>query len=292
MACARSCRSRSVAILTGVLSICGMPGFSGFFSKDQVIYGALKHGHPWLYAVGIVTAGITAYYMFRLLFVTFLGTYRGDVDPSDSAFAIRSWPERPTRNGAHESHHHAPAWIMALPVGILIVPTDLCRLADVRRQRIAVDQVLQRDVRSGSRDRADDFRADDAAVSCSFSCWPDSGSRGCATRPRARRPMPSSGCGPNRCACRRCLTNAFYFDAALDLIFVRSAQLFGTLFSRVVDPHVIDGTVREVGVLGALARRADAIAANRSGARLRADPGVRSRVLHRLLRARRRYRTR
>jgi NADH:ubiquinone oxidoreductase subunit 5 (subunit L)/multisubunit Na+/H+ antiporter MnhA subunit len=42
------------------------------------------------------------------------------------------------------------------------------------------------------------------------------------------------------------LTNAFYFDAALDLIFVRSAQLLGTLFSRVVDPHVIDGTVREV----------------------------------------------
>jgi NADH:ubiquinone oxidoreductase subunit 5 (subunit L)/multisubunit Na+/H+ antiporter MnhA subunit len=41
------------------------------------------------------------------------------------------------------------------------------------------------------------------------------------------------------------LTNAFYFDAALDLIFVRSAQLLGTLFSRVVDPHVIDGTVRE-----------------------------------------------
>ena len=36
------------AILTGVLSICGIPGFSGFFSKDEVIYGALEHGHPWL----------------------------------------------------------------------------------------------------------------------------------------------------------------------------------------------------------------------------------------------------
>ena len=54
------------------------------------------------------------------------------------------------------------------------------------------------------------------------------------------------------------LTNAFYFDAAIDLIFVRSAQLLGTLFSRVVDPHVIDGTVREAAFsarwLGVLAQ--------------------------------------
>ena len=67
------------AILTGVLSICGIPPLSGFFSKDQVIYGALQHGHPWLALAGALTAGITAYYMFRLLFVTFLGNYRGDV---------------------------------------------------------------------------------------------------------------------------------------------------------------------------------------------------------------------
>ena len=67
-------------MLTAVLSICGVPGFSGFFSKDQIIYGALQHGHPWLYAIGILTAGITAYYMFRLLFIAFLGEYRGDLD--------------------------------------------------------------------------------------------------------------------------------------------------------------------------------------------------------------------
>ena len=43
---------------------------------------SLQKGHPWLYAVGVITAGITAYYMFRLLFLTFFGPYRGDVDPS------------------------------------------------------------------------------------------------------------------------------------------------------------------------------------------------------------------
>ncbi|MBV8067618.1 MAG: NADH-quinone oxidoreductase subunit L, partial [Candidatus Eremiobacteraeota bacterium] len=90
------------AMLTAVLSICGVPGFSGFFSKDQVIYGALAHGHPWLYAAGILTAGITAYYMFRLLFVAFLGEYRGGLDTG---------------------HLHAPGLIMNAPVAILVIPT-------------------------------------------------------------------------------------------------------------------------------------------------------------------------
>ena len=54
------------------------------------------------------------------------------------------------------------------------------------------------------------------------------------------------------------LTNLFYFDAAIDLIFVRPAQLLGVLFGRVVDPHVIDGAVRDVAFwadwLGTLVR--------------------------------------
>jgi NADH-quinone oxidoreductase subunit L len=92
------------AMFAAVLAISGFPGFAGFFSKDPVVFGALEHGHPWLYAVGIVTAGITAYYMFRLFFVTFFGTYRGETAT------------------AHEHEHdtpHAPGWIMAAPVAIL-----------------------------------------------------------------------------------------------------------------------------------------------------------------------------
>ena len=61
------------AMLVGVLAICGVPGFSGFFSKDAVLSETLAHGHPVLWAVGVLTAGITAYYMFRMLFVTFFG---------------------------------------------------------------------------------------------------------------------------------------------------------------------------------------------------------------------------
>jgi NADH:ubiquinone oxidoreductase subunit 5 (subunit L)/multisubunit Na+/H+ antiporter MnhA subunit len=54
------------------------------------------------------------------------------------------------------------------------------------------------------------------------------------------------------------LTNLFYFDAAIDAIVVRPAQFLGNLFGRIVDPHVIDGAVRESVIsaqwLGALMR--------------------------------------
>src|ERR1700716_1774767 len=119
-----------VAMLTGVLAISGVPGFSGFFSKDAVVYGALETGHPWLYAIGVITAGITAYYMFRLLFVTFFGAYRGNVDPSDLGIRhpeLAGTAAMASSSGHHpeeeEPHHHAPSWLMSGPVAILILPT-------------------------------------------------------------------------------------------------------------------------------------------------------------------------
>jgi NADH-quinone oxidoreductase subunit L len=54
------------------------------------------------------------------------------------------------------------------------------------------------------------------------------------------------------------LTNLFYFDAAIDLLFVQPAQVLGTFVGRLLDPHVIDGGVRDVASatrwLGAIAR--------------------------------------
>ncbi len=81
------------AMLSAVLAISGVPGFAGYFSKDQVIYGALEHGYAWMWAVALITAGITAYYMLRLFFVTFLGAYRGGMDPAHSVYK----PESPRR---------------------------------------------------------------------------------------------------------------------------------------------------------------------------------------------------
>ncbi len=59
------------------LAIAGAPGFSGFFSKDEILDEALRV-NPAIGWIGVVTAGITSFYMFRLLFLTFFGKQRYD----------------------------------------------------------------------------------------------------------------------------------------------------------------------------------------------------------------------
>jgi NADH-quinone oxidoreductase subunit L len=62
-------------MMVGVLAISGIPGLSGFFSKDEILWSAFNQhgGFSWIWLLGILTAGITAFYMFRLLFRTFYG---------------------------------------------------------------------------------------------------------------------------------------------------------------------------------------------------------------------------
>jgi NADH-quinone oxidoreductase subunit L len=67
-------------MFVATLAIAGIPGLSGFFSKDEILWKAFssEHGHPGLWLVGAVAAGITAFYMFRLVFMTFFGESRMD----------------------------------------------------------------------------------------------------------------------------------------------------------------------------------------------------------------------
>ncbi len=62
------------------LAISGIPGLSGFFSKDEILWKAFssEHGHVVLWVVAALAAGITAFYMFRLVFMTFFGASRMD----------------------------------------------------------------------------------------------------------------------------------------------------------------------------------------------------------------------
>jgi NADH-quinone oxidoreductase subunit L len=67
----------------GVYAIAGFPPFSGFFSKDEILVAAWVSdvpGHTWLYGIGMVTAGLTAFYMFRLWYLTFCGECRAASD--------------------------------------------------------------------------------------------------------------------------------------------------------------------------------------------------------------------
>jgi NADH-quinone oxidoreductase subunit L len=248
-----------VAMLTGVLAICGVPGFSGFFSKDAVVYGALETGHPWLYAVGVITAGITAYYMFRLLFVTFFGAYRGEVDPSDLGIRhpeLAGTAATASSSDHHaeeeEPHHHAPSWLMSGPVAVLIVPTIFIGFLD-----LGANAPWKRFF-AGFFPRANDVPAAAASapllsetlsavivfavvvIGFAVAYWRYYA--GAALRDAVARLRTETIRMP------AVLVNAYYFDAAYEALLVRPAYALGRWFVRVVDPHGIDAGVREVAI--------------------------------------------
>ncbi len=76
-----------VTFLLGTLAIAGIPGFSGFFSKDAILMAAYQE-HPLLYAATLGVSLLTVFYMFRLLFLTFFGTYRGKAHPHESPLVM------------------------------------------------------------------------------------------------------------------------------------------------------------------------------------------------------------
>jgi NADH:ubiquinone oxidoreductase subunit 5 (subunit L)/multisubunit Na+/H+ antiporter MnhA subunit len=250
-----------VAMGTGVLAISGVPGFSGFFSKDAVVYGALETGHPWLYAVGVITAGITAYYMFRLLFVTFFGAYRGEVDPSDLGIRhpeLAGTAAMASSSGHHpeeeEPHHHAPSWLMSGPVALLILPTVLIGWLDAggnspwkrffagffpHSNEVVVRMVpvnMTPPPFSELVSTAIVFAVVVAGFAVAFLRY----YAGPALRDAVARLRTETIRMPG------VLANAYYFDAAYEALLVRPAYLLGRWFYRVVDPHVIDAGVRDV----------------------------------------------
>ncbi len=65
-----------MTMVIGALALAGCPPFSGFFSKDEILYSALATGHIGIWLVGVLVAGMTAYYTFRMIFVVFHGEPR------------------------------------------------------------------------------------------------------------------------------------------------------------------------------------------------------------------------
>jgi NADH-quinone oxidoreductase subunit L len=77
-------------MLIGSLAIAGIPGLAGFFSKDEILWQSWSSHHQLLWVLGFATAGMTAFYMFRLMFMTFGGESR--VEPEAAHHVHESPP--------------------------------------------------------------------------------------------------------------------------------------------------------------------------------------------------------
>src|SRR5579863_7753541 len=88
-------------MLIATFAIAAFFPFSGYFSKDLILEAAYESGHVWLWLIGVVTAGLTTFYMFRLIFMTFFGESRVDPDK--------------------EHHIHESPAVMTIPLIVLAI---------------------------------------------------------------------------------------------------------------------------------------------------------------------------
>ncbi len=108
--------------LLAALAISGIPPLSGFWSKDEILSSLLAQATVnnqslsyVLWGIGIITAGLTAFYIFRLFYGIFLGDYRGT---GQSSHAQDEDEEEPSRHTGRLRIHEAPA-VMTVPLIIL-----------------------------------------------------------------------------------------------------------------------------------------------------------------------------
>ncbi len=92
-----------ITFLIGCLAISGIPGFAGFFSKDEILSRAFASNptSPYLFVLGIGAAMMTSFYMFRLYYLTFTGSFRGTHE--------------------QEHHLHESPFAMTLPLILLAI---------------------------------------------------------------------------------------------------------------------------------------------------------------------------
>jgi NAD(P)H-quinone oxidoreductase subunit 5 len=137
----------ATTFLIGCLAISGMPPFAGFWSKDEIL-GSAYAANPALWVLGWLTAGITAFYMFRMYFTTFEGAFRGNnseikselLEPLEMAlpFGPGAMDPKELEHDAHDPHdshghshqdspHESPL-SMVLPLMVLAIPSILIGL--------------------------------------------------------------------------------------------------------------------------------------------------------------------
>ena len=77
-----------ITFLAGALALSGIPPFAGFWSKDDILSAAFSSGHYVLYAMGLLAAFFTAFYIFRVYILAFGGTYKGNKHPHEGGMAM------------------------------------------------------------------------------------------------------------------------------------------------------------------------------------------------------------
>src|SRR4029077_21285798 len=113
-----------VTMLIGSLALCGIPPFAGFFSKDAIIEATHLSsipGHTYAYFAVVAGVFVTAFYTFRMMFMTFHGAPRFDTSPGSHGDA------HDTAHAEDDHDHHGgppreSPWVVTVPLILLAIP--------------------------------------------------------------------------------------------------------------------------------------------------------------------------
>ena len=211
-----------ITFLIGCIAIAGIPPFSGFFSKDAILLSAFEK-NPVLYCIALFTALLTAFYMFRLLFITFTGKFRGTQE--------------------QEHHLHESPAAMTIPLIILAVLSIVGGFVGIP------------DVLMHGGDKMGEFlspviaiHAPEQPVSHSTEYMLMALSTGLVLimivlawfRFKNYQRTDEKGFG-------KVLENKWYVDELYDKAIVNPLHQFGGFLKNIIDNKVIDGLVNGVG---------------------------------------------
>jgi len=263
-----------ITMLIGSLALCGIPPFSGFFSKDAIIEAVQLSkipGHSFAYFAVMAGVFVTAFYTFRMMFMTFHGTPRFDTASGvpDVAHDAAHGHDDHAHDDPHGGHHGGPPkespWVVTVPLILLAIPS-------IAAGWIGIQPMLFGDFFGNSI-----FVLERHAVMAEMKEeW--HGAWAFLTHGLTSLPLELAAAGivsawylylvkpalPGRIAkaagpLYTLLDNKYYFDKFNDWFFAGGARKVGGLFSNVGDRMLIEGVVNGsahfIGRCAALLRR-------------------------------------
>lgn len=252
-----------VTMVIGTLALVGTPFFSGFYSKDAIIE-AVKHANrpfaDYAYWCVLLGAFVTAFYSFRLLYLTFHGKPRYRVEHGHQG---------------HDDHHepgvlahepHESPWVVTLPLVLLAIPSVIIGYLTVEPMLFgnwfgsAIHVHADNDVLGGM---AGHFHGPAAFALHGFLTpvfWLVVAGFGLATFIYLFRPQLAAALRKSLAPLVRLLENKYYVDDLYQAVFARGSLLLGRGLWKggdvaVIDDGLVNGSARLVGRVASLIRR-------------------------------------
>jgi NADH-quinone oxidoreductase subunit L len=212
-----------LTFLLGCIAISGIPPFSGFFSKDEILAAAFAHS-PIYWGVGVVTAGLTAFYMFRLYATTFLGTFRGTQD--------------------QEHHLHESPSAMTIPLIVLAVLSVVGGLVGIPEilgghhelHHFLASVLVTEQAHTIEHNTEFAIMAASVIIAALAIVF--------AILKFSKKPELKDAEGLNKV-----LANKWYIDELYDTIVVKPLVAIASFLKNIVEKKIIDGSVNNVGKL-------------------------------------------